>query len=80
MNFIINHVPPRQGDVKSSTGSGLLDLVTATINDKWTVEALKEYLRKRRGTVSAKKADLLERFVFVNDGAINIIDNNIAQS
>ena len=63
----------------SSTESGLLDLVTATINDKWTVEALKEYLRKRGGRVSGKKADLLERFVFVNDGAINIIDNNIAQ-
>ena len=44
----------------SSTGSGLLDLVTATINDKWTVEALKEYLRKRGGAVSGKKADLLE--------------------
>ena len=63
----------------SSTGSGLLDLVTATINNKWTVEALKEYLRKCRGRVSGKKADILERFVFVNDGTINIIDNNIAQ-
>ena len=63
----------------SSTRSGLLDLVTATINDKWTVVALKEYLRKCGGRVSGKKADLLERFVFVNDGAINIIDNNIAQ-
>jgi len=34
------------------------------ISDKWTVEALKEYLRKHRGRVSGKKADLVERFVF----------------
>ena len=44
----------------SSTGSGLLGLVTAAINDKWTVEALKEYLRKHGGRVSGKMADLLE--------------------
>ena len=67
----------------STTGSGLLegllDYPTVTINDKWTVVALKDFLRKCGGRVSGKKADLLERFEFVSDGAIGIIDNNFAQ-
>ena len=45
----------------STTGGGLLNPASATINDKWTVEALKDYLRKCGGRVSSNKADLLER-------------------
>ena len=58
----------------STTGSGLLDgpdRATATISDKWMVEALKDYLRKCRGRVSGKKADLLERFEFCSNGTIS---------
>lgn len=63
----------------STTGSGLLNYSTVTINDKWTVVALKYFLRKCGGRVSGKKVDLLERFEFVNNDAISIIDNNSAQ-
>jgi len=54
----------------STNGSGLCDanencsLNNQAISDKWTVETLKEYLRKQGGRVSGKKADLVERFVF----------------
>ena len=58
----------------SATGSGLLEglgRTIATISDKWMVEALKDYLRKRGGRISGKKVDLLERFEFDSDGAIS---------
>ena len=58
----------------SITGSGLLegsDHTIVTISDKWMVEALKHYFRKRGGRISGKKADLLERFEFGSDGAIS---------
>ena len=58
----------------STTGSGLLKAsghATEVVDDKWTVEALKDYLRKYGGRVSSKKADLLERFEFGCNAAIN---------
>ena len=64
----------RPDGAMSTTGSGLLegsDRTIATISDKWTVEALKDYLRKHGGRISGKKADLLERFEFGSDGAIS---------
>ena len=52
----------------TSNGSDLQSQVTESnlndsgfINDKWTVEDLKPYLR-RRGRVSGKKAALIERY------------------
>ena len=53
MNFI-SHVPPRPGvstngsDSHSETGENSYDKVEV-IDDKWTVEDLKEYLRRRGG-------------------------------
>ena len=70
MNFIISHVPPRRGmatngsDSHSETGENSYDRVEA-IDDKWTVEDLKEYLRRRGGRVSSIKAALIERFALV---------------
>ena len=70
-------MPPRWA--MSIAGSGLLDCATVNVNNKWIVVALKDFLRKCGGKVSGKKADLLDRFQFVSDGAIIIIDNNFAQ-
>ena len=69
----------RPDGAMSTTRSGLLDCATVTINNKWTVVTLKDFLRNCGGRVSDKKADLLERFKFVSDGAISIMDNNFAQ-
>lgn len=51
----------------SINGSGLCDdesenksVNNEAMNDKWTVEALKEYLRKCGGKASGKQANLIE--------------------
>ena len=49
-----------------SNGSDLQSQVTESnlnnSNEKWTVEDLKQYLRRRGGRVSDKKAALIERY------------------
>ena len=76
-HYTVNHVPPRRA--MSTTRSGSLHYANVTINDKSTVLVLKDFLRKCGGRISRKKADLLERFKFVSNGAISIIDHNFAQ-
>ena len=66
----------------STTGSGLhegSDRKIATISDKWTVESLKDYLRKRGGRINSKKADLLERLNLAAMVPLVIIDNNFTK-
>jgi len=33
------------------------------VDDKWTVEDLKQYLQRRGGRVSGKKAAIIERYI-----------------